>query len=274
MRRHLIYARSPEWAKLAERAADLIAGAGFEPVKDEARTRAGFISLEDGARAFIKRFDSGPWSRGLWARTRGSRASRSIRGAELLRAAGFRCPEPYVALDVGRAGSILAAYLISEPLANAKTLSAFVDWWHPRLGLQRRWRRKTLVAVAREVSRLHDRGLFNSDLQETNLMLDDRGGELKIYFVDLDGFRLLKRVGWRRRERNLVQLDRSLGRFLSRSARLEFLYAYLGGKPERRKARTIVSRLLARKAVEDRRRGVRRAGGPQRNSRVEFSVPR
>jgi tRNA A-37 threonylcarbamoyl transferase component Bud32 len=275
MRRHLIYARSPGWAEFAARAEELIAGGGFEPVKDEARTRAGFVTLEDGGRAFIKRFDSRPWSRGLWDRIRGSRASRSIRGAELLRTAGFRCPEPYAAIDMSRGGSILAAYLISEPLGNAKTVSAFIDRWRRRPDRESRWRRNAIVAVAREVSRLHDRGLFNSDLQETNLMLDDHDGELKIYFVDLDGFRRLRRVGWPRRERNLVQLDRSLGRFLARSARLEFLYAYLGGKPERRKARAIVSRLLARKALEDRKRRMRRAGGPvQRNSRVEFSAPR
>ncbi|MFI5351668.1 MAG: lipopolysaccharide kinase InaA family protein [Candidatus Binatales bacterium] len=260
MRRQLIYARSPDWAEIAARAEDLISSAAFEPVKDETKTRAGFIALENGASAFIKRFDRGSLTYGWWLRIRGSRARRSIRGAALLRAHGFGHPEPYAALELSSAGSIRVCYLISEPLRNAKTLSVSIDLRGRARGAQAAWRRSVLAAVAREIRRLHEAGLFSSDLQETNLMIERSGGEPRIYFVDLDGFRHLGRVRQHRRERNLVQLDRSIGRFLRRGARLRFLYDYLGARPQRREARAIVARLLERKRREDRKRQARRAG--------------
>jgi tRNA A-37 threonylcarbamoyl transferase component Bud32 len=271
MRTHLIYARSPIWAEIAAHAEDLMSGAGFEPVKDEAKTRAGFVALEDGTQVFIKRFSSGPRARGLWTRIRGSRAWRSIRGARLLQSHGFRCPEPYAALEIRRGVSVPASYLLSEPLRKAQILSRFLlaRPWKPGTHL---WRRVVLAKVAGEIRRLHDAGVFTSDLQEANMMLQEVGGETRIYFVDLDGFRRPRTVAWRLRERNLVQLDRSLGRFFKRSARLRFLYAYLGGKPERRKARRLVTSLLGRRQREDRRREIRTARGQARRDAAARSL--
>lgn len=252
-----------------------MAGAGFEPVKDEAKTRAGFIAIGNGSQAFIKRFDSGSRARGLLARVRGSRARRSVQGAALLRSHGFRCPEPYAALEVRSAGSVGASYLISEALRGARVFSVFVGLLRRFKGPQARWRGAVLASVAKEIRRLHDAGLFSSDLQETNLMLEEVDGEIRIYFVDLDRFRHVAQVRRRLRERNLVQLDRSIGRFLDRSARLRFLYAYLGGRPERRKARELVARLLKNRAEEDRRQGSRRARqGARPDCSVESALPR
>lgn len=264
MRTRVIYAQSPVWAEAAMRAEALIRGAGFEPVKDEGRTRAGFVALENGARAFIKRFEAGSRGRGLWARVRGSRARRSLQGAELLESRGFRRPEPYAAAEVIDAGGISTSYLVSEALFRAATFSAFLKIRGRSPEPEARWRAGILKAVAREVRRFHEAGLFSSDLQETNLMLEEAGGECRIYFVDLDRLRSPRRVRWRPRERNLVQLDRSVGRFLSRSARLRFLYAYLGGRPERQRARELVGALLERRAREDRYRQRRPANADAR----------
>jgi tRNA A-37 threonylcarbamoyl transferase component Bud32 len=260
MHLRLVYAQSPQYAELSRRLEELIAGSSFEPVKDEAKTRAGFVTLADGRRVFIKRFDAGSWARGIWERVRGSRARRSLRGAALVRKCGFRCPEPYAAAEVLEMGAIRAGFLISEALTNAKTFSAFLNIKRRIRGEEFRRRTRILEAVAREVRRLHDAGLFSSDLQETNLMLEEVGGQIRIYFVDLDGFRNLVRAGWQERDRNLVQLDRSIGRFLTRAARLRFLYAYLNGRPPHDEARSIVRRLLALRARKqaERTRGFER----------------
>jgi hypothetical protein len=101
--------------------------------------------------------------------------------------------------------------------------------------------------------------LFTSDLQETNLMLEEAGGELRIHFVDLDGFRRLRRVSWRRRRRNLVQLDRSVGRFMSRAERLRFLYTYLGAGWNRAAVRKLVAHLARERMRKDREFARRRA---------------
>ncbi len=250
MCKHVLWARSPDWVEIAERADALIAAPGFRTIKDEARTRAGFVTVGDQS-IFIKRFRTKSWADGILERIRGSRAARSLKGAALLAQAGFACPAPLAALDIRSAGSVRTSYLLSEALREARTLSAFVD---RRLGGARcdfRWRREISRSVASEVHRLHEAGLYSSDLQETNLMLEPGGDGPRIYFVDLDGFRLMARVSWRYRKRNLVQLDRSAGRFLSRPERLRFLYDYLGSRPERTVARRLIGDLLEHRILKE-----------------------
>lgn len=265
MRKHVLWARSPDWAAIAERADALMATAGFRTVKDEAKTRAGFVTAGEQS-VFIKRFETKSWADGIIERIRGSRAARSLRGAALLAQAGFACPAPLAALDVRSTGAVRESYLLSEALEQAQTLSAFVDRRPGGTRRDFRWRRKVSRSVASEVRRLHEARLYSSDLQETNLMLEPRGNGVRIYFVDLDGFRRLARVSWRHRVRNLVQLDRSVGRFLSRSERLRFLYDYLGGRPERAEARRLVGELLEHrglKELEYQRRRTRRKSANQ-----------
>jgi len=251
MRKYLLFARSPGWAAIAQRSDALMAAAEFRTVKNEAKTRAGLVAVGE-QQIFIKRFETRSWADGLIERIRGSRAARSLKGAAILAEAGFDCPAPLAAIETRSAGSVRASYLLSEALGEARTLSQFVD---RRLGAERRdfrWRREVSRRVAGQVRSLHDAGLYSSDLQETNLMLEQNRAGLRIYFVDLDGFRRLGRVSWRRRERNLIQLDRSVGRFLSRAERLRFLYDYLGGRPERARARRMVAGLLKRRGRKER----------------------
>jgi hypothetical protein len=105
------------------------------------------------------------------------------------------------------------------------------------------WRRWLSAQLAQTIRSLHAAGCYTRDLQETNLMLEGQNSELKIYFTDLEDFRRLPWVPWRLRLHNLIQLDRSIGRFVSRAHRLRFLYHYLGEKAGSAEARALVARL-------------------------------
>lgn len=250
MRIRVIYARAPQWAEMAARVEDLIAGAGFRALKTSARTNAGFI--RDGEReAFVKRVAGGPWTKGMVDRIRGSRAARAMRGAAMLEAAGFAHPRPLAAAEARAAGAVSGCYILSEPLHNARILSDFA------LRDGRNFKRRKWISehVAGEVRRLHDSGLYTLDMQETNLMIAAAGARITVYFVDLEDFRRRRRVTMRRRMLNLVHLDRSIGRFVSRTQRLRFFYNYLGRKPERAEARRLVGRLMKMREREDRRGG-------------------
>ncbi len=276
MRSRILYARSPQWLKLLERPHDLLACAEFHEVKNIPRNRAGFFTSSHGT-VFIKRFAAGSWIEGIMERLRGSPARRSLRGAEMLTRAGFLVPAPLAAGEEISAGAIRTSWIFSDALTAARVLSRFIERGHAPAEQERRLRRGTLAAVAGCVRRLHDAGLFTSDLQETNLMLDQADGAIRIHFVDLDGFRRLARVSWKRRRRNLVQLDRSVGPFMTRSERLHFLRVYLGAanpvgraslpamdaRWDRPAVRKLVERLMLereRKEREFARRRIRRSG--------------
>lgn len=254
MRPHLLYARSPRWAKLARHIEELMESAAFSVHKAEGRVRAGWLEAGDGSRVFVKRIETRSPLRGLAERIRGSRARRAIRGAAMLAAAGIPHPAPLAALEMrSRGGAVRVSYLVSEGLENARTLSIFALGEHGELRRDLRRRIEITRAVAAAVRRMHESGLYTRDLQETNLMLEaDRDG-FRVYFIDLEDFARARRVAPRRRLLNLVHLDRSVGRFLGRAGRLRFLYAYLGEHPGRAEIRRTVARLLRMRARLDRR---------------------
>jgi len=254
MHKRVLYAADPRWAAMAERLDELMADGGFRALKDEARTRAGLLRGPDGEFVFVKRVHTGSWIKGVIAAARGSRVRRWLDGAAMLSTAGFNRPRPLAALEVRRAGAVGESYLVCEALSDATVLSgAVLDGGRVHFCS----RRSLLSAVMREVRRLHDAGLYTLDLQETNLMVQERDGALpRISFVDLEDFRQVRSVSWQRRMLNLIHLDRSIGRFLNRTARLRCLYDYLGAdtmdRDERRRA--VAQFWQLRDGLESRRR--------------------
>ena len=255
MRNVVLYARSPELRAAVERAEALISSPEFRALKSEGRTVAGFLDLPGVGPVFIKRVDVPGWIQGVIDRIRGSRASRSLRGAAMLSARRIAHPEPLAAMDVIDRGAVRTCYLITQPLDRADSLSRFALGPGEIKGRDVRRRKAISDTVAGEVRRLHDSGLYTRDLQETNIMVEDAGaGAFKVHFIDLEDVRRTPVVSWDRRILNLVHLDRSIGRFLCRAARLDFLYAYLGARPPRVEARRIVTQILALRARIDRRK--------------------
>jgi hypothetical protein len=254
MRRRLLYAASPDMAALIERADELMESASFTPVKVEGKTRAGFLACAVGAAVFLKRSAVRSRMAGLAQMARGSHASRALRGAEILRDGGFQCAKPLAAMDAIERGAVRASYLVSEALTNAQILSHFAlgREGEARHGYARR--KAVSDALANELLRMHDAGIYTRDLQETNIMVEEIDGALRFYFLDLEDFRRAASVPRRRRMLNLVHLDRSIGRFVSRAGRLDFLYGYLGRDLGRSARRTAVNDYLKVRRAVDRAR--------------------
>src|SRR5277367_4639254 len=197
MRRVVLYARSPQWRELIERADELMASPDFRLLKSEARTLAGFIEVPGAEPAFIKRAEVSSWIRGVFERMRGSRAARSLAGASMLKAHGLAHPDPLAAMDLYQAGAIRASYLVSRALINADSLSRFMLGPGEIKGRDVHRRKQISDTVAAQIRRLHESGLYTRDLQETNIMVEqnDSGG-FKVYFIDLEDFRRARNVSW------------------------------------------------------------------------------
>ncbi len=251
MRRRLLYAASPEMAALIEHADQLMDSPAFRVVKAEGKTRAGFLSRPGAPAVFIKRTAVRSVLKGLSQKAAGSRASRALHGAKILREAGFHGATPMAAMDLIRSSAVRASYLVSEALEDAQIMSHFAlgREGEARHGYARR--KAVSDALAAELRRMHDAGIYTRDLQETNIMVEQRDGAVRFYFLDLEDFRRASIVSSRRRMLNLVHLDRSIGRFVSRAGRLDFLYAYAGRQLDRDARRKALAEYLEiRRTVE------------------------
>src|SRR5260370_16605933 len=94
MRSVVLYASAPEWRDMIERADELIASPNFRALKSEGKTLAGFLDIRGTDSVFIKRVDIPSWSRGIYARIRGSRPARSLAGPPILAPRAFPHPHP------------------------------------------------------------------------------------------------------------------------------------------------------------------------------------
>jgi len=271
MRKRILFVDRPDAAAVVERIDDLVAGANFRPVKATTRTTAGFLH-HNGTEMFLKRTTASSWLTSIADLARGSRAARALRGAAILDRCGFAHPAPVAAFELRSFGLVRASCVVSEALGDARILSRFA------LADGRNFRRRKWISerLAREIHRLHEAGIYTRDLQETNLMLAARGDEITVYFVDLEDFRCVRRVPARQRMLNLVHLDRSIGRFVSRSQRLRFFYNYLGQRPQAAQTRRLLADFFRTRArVERARRRANQAASagncPMRPAQSGFS---
>ena len=255
MRPVVIFARSPELATIVARAGELVASPSFSRRKDEARTRAGIVEVPGHGRVFIKRSASRSWISGVVERLRGSRAARAVHGSQILEAGDVLHARVLAAMEVRSLGSVRESYVLSEALENADTMSRFV--LGPKGGRRHEVHRRKKIsnAIAKSVRDMHEAGIYTRDLQETNIMIaEDGAGAYHVYFIDLEDFRRARPVSRRHRLLNLVHLDRSIGRFVYRASRLEFLYSYIGGRPPREETRELVKEVLELRAEVEKRR--------------------
>jgi tRNA A-37 threonylcarbamoyl transferase component Bud32 len=244
-----LYTSSPDWAAIGEQMDELLAGPNFRILKKTSRALAG-IARAGGTEVFVKRVENGSFCGGVIARLGGSPARKTLWAADSLDEAGLNHPRLLAIFEKRTWGAVRASYILVERLHRPKTLSRFAlaD------GRDVAWRRWFSECLARTIRRLHDTGCYTLDLQETNLMVEAQGDDLKVYFIDLEDFRRLRVVPQRFRLLNLVHLDRSIGRFVSRAHRVRFLYNYLGGRPGRGDARAIIAQLRQiRERIERRK---------------------
>lgn len=206
----------------------------------------------------LKLFEEGPWGRWLQSLVLGSAARRAARSARRLKEAGFSAPDVVAVLEKGRLlsfrKSCLLVALISGPTVE--------EIWE-RLAPPRR--RRMAEQLGAYVRSLHLAGLYPQDLRAANLIASARGEDWRFVLVDLDRVRSYRSLSFKRRIKNLVQLNRSVGRRARAPERMRFLLAYAGGssKGERRRIAAAVAELSERKESEYNRReaGARGGGG-------------
>jgi tRNA A-37 threonylcarbamoyl transferase component Bud32 len=187
-----------------------------------------------------------------------SAAMRSLSGALILLQEGYHTARPVAAVEYRRHGVLIKSLYFAEEVRGAKTVDSF---WREQLSGVRgregfRKRRDFLRALAALLGSLHSRRIYHNDLKASNILFYNEASSREGLFslIDLQGLKRCLYVSQRRKIKNLAQLGRTLGRFLTRSEKLVFLNAY--GEfhgIEREQKRALVSAILR----ETRRQSVR-----------------
>ena len=201
-------------------------GAPARVLKQNHGTTVTLVSLPSGA-VVVKHHRLDTWRRWGDALLQGSPARRAWHGAQLLQAWGFPVPQPLAVVEKRVAGTVRESVYCCEGLLTQVPLDVYWRERQPHWPLQQR--RTFLRALAEFLRTFHAAGLYAGDMRDANLLVEEQGDtHWKFYLVDLDRVVHHAPLGQRRRLKNLVQLERTLGRSARVSERLFFLYYYLG----------------------------------------------
>jgi len=155
-------------------------------------------------------------------------------------------------------GIYIKSFYLSEEIQGGRTADTY---WREELtplggreGFLRR--RNFLRDLAWLFRSLHAEDIYHNDLKDANILVShsNQHREERFYLLDLEGIRSYRYLDRRRRIKNLVQLNRTMGRLLRRTEKLYWLKAYLSdvffSRGERRMWISEVQKMSVR---EDRR---------------------
>jgi len=221
-------------------------------IKDQRKIKVGRVPLEMGdgfGRVYLKRYNAFSWRYRFVSLLVSSAALRSWAGAGILMGADFRTGKPVAAVECRSWGMLTKSFYIAEEIPSGSTVNGH---WREKLkdlkGAEGfRQRRIFLGALAALFRSLHAMGIYHNDLKDANIFVcrDENIQEDSFYLLDLEGIRRFRHLGERRRVKNLVQLNRTMGRTLSNTNKIYFLKIYLGkifsdGKIKREWIRRII----------------------------------
>jgi tRNA A-37 threonylcarbamoyl transferase component Bud32 len=208
---------------------------GCEIIKDQKKIKVARVKIEihgDMKTVYLKRYNAFSWRYRFGSLFQSSGALKSLDGAAILSESGIRTARPLAAVDSRSWGMLNRSFFLSEEIENGKTADAY---WREELltvkGKEGTQRRKRFLQGIGELFRcLHQQNVYHNDLKDANILVQPEfstGGE-HFYLLDLEGIRRYRRLNRRRQTKNLVQLNRTLGKYLRATEKLRFLESYLG----------------------------------------------
>jgi tRNA A-37 threonylcarbamoyl transferase component Bud32 len=209
--------------------------AGVKLLKDSRSSTVAELEMSVSGsprRVIYKRFRVTAWSDPLANLLRRHGAMRSWIYGHGLRERCLPTAYPLAVLSRRRHGLCHEGYLLTEKIENVVDLHAFLAGLDALPGRDRCTRlRRRIDRVAILVRELHRRCLSHRDLKAANILtatVANRADE-SVWFIDLVGIKVCRRLSEARRLQNLTRLHASFhhSRALTRTDKLRFLRVYL-----------------------------------------------
>lgn len=213
----------------------LFNGPGCEVIKDQRKIKVARVTIEVGGEKhpiYVKRYNAFSLRQRFGSIFAWSGGVKSLRGAAILNRNGIATAKPIAAVEERVQGAVQRSFYLSQEISGGVTVDAYwLDTLKPLPFPEGgRRRRMFLDTLGQLFCRLHGQGVYHNDLKDANILAAPVGsGEsIDLYLLDLEGVRQYSVLSDSRRIKNLVQLNRTLGRHLTKTQRLIFLRAYLG----------------------------------------------
>jgi tRNA A-37 threonylcarbamoyl transferase component Bud32 len=219
-------------------------------VKLQRKVMVGRVTTAVGP-LYVKRYTVHAWRVALAGLGRRSPARRAFDAARRLHALGFGVPRVVAAVEDRRLGLLRRSFFLTHEVSGALTADRYWEQLAGRPAERRRFAR----ALGELYRHLHAAGVYHSDLKDVNVLAREGDGGLELVLLDLERVRFGPVPDRRRRIKNLVQLERTLGRTAPAAARVRLLHAYLGPEADRRARHEWSSAVAQTAARKDRRAG-------------------
>ena len=211
----------------------LLADPACEIIKDQKKVTVGRMPV--GAAPvpyaiYVKRYNIFSLRHRLASPFVRSGALRALQGATILRRFNIPSAVPLAAVERRCFGVLAKSFFISREISDGKTIDAY--WRHDlrflpgSAGITQR--REFLVRLGQLFQNLHGRQIYHNDLKDANILAAEKQQTTSFFLLDLEGVRQFGRLSEKRRLKNLVQLHRTLGRYLRPTDKLLVLKNYLG----------------------------------------------
>jgi hypothetical protein len=191
-----------------------------------------FTPYQTGEQFYFKEFHC----RGLRDRLKNFfgiiRSKRAFRAGKLLMRYGFHTPVP-VLYGITKALCFTGKnFLITKGVPGIRTYAYLETQFPQPLPYDMvAEKRELFKAAGREIGRLHNTGICHGDLRVGNVLIHGRGGSAEFFFIDNERTRYCPKLPYRKRLKNLVQLNMILFPQVTSTDRLRFFNAYLEENP-------------------------------------------
>jgi tRNA A-37 threonylcarbamoyl transferase component Bud32 len=221
-------------------------------IKDQRKIKVGRLTIDIAGThrtIYIKRYNAFSLRYKLASPFIRSGAFRALHGAAILREIGISTAAPLAAVENRIRGALTKSFFISEEITGGKTADAYwrdeLQNLHGRNGIERR--NDFLASLARLFRALHAQQIYHNDLKDANILAvtGHAGKSVAFFLLDLEGVKRYAQLSEKRRVKNLVQLNRTLGRYIPATGKLAFVKNYLAASfAERKLRRRLVENVL------------------------------